>query len=81
MASRPGARSPPPFRKPGPGYYARRTTHANWRYLIDSFPGRLPELNKHSGRVLNMRGNQGWELIHFGRLNKTDVELIFKQPA
>jgi len=28
-----------------------------------------------------MRGNQGWELIHFGRLNKTDVELIFKQPA
>jgi hypothetical protein len=31
--------------------------------------------------LLNMRGNQGWELIHFGRLNETDVELIFKQPA
>jgi hypothetical protein len=54
----------------------------NWRYLIDSFPGRLPELNESTlEEFLNMRGNQGWELMHFGRLNETDVELIFKQPA
>jgi hypothetical protein len=54
----------------------------NWRYLIDSFPGRLPELSESNlEEFLNMCGNQGWELIHFGRLNEADVELIFKQPA
>ena len=42
----------------------------NWRYLIDAFPGRLPELNKSTlEEFLNMRGNQGWELIHFGRVS------------
>ncbi len=60
----------------------RQPAMPNWRYLIDSFPGRLPELNESTlEEFLNMRGNQAWELIHFGRLNESDVELIFKQPA
>ena len=54
----------------------------NWSYLVVSFPGSLSELDESTlEEFLEMRGDQGWELIHFGRLNETDVELVFKQPA
>jgi hypothetical protein len=54
----------------------------NWSHLVVSFPGSLSELNDSTlEEFLNMRGDQGWELIDFSRLNETDVGLVFKQPA